>query len=198
MGMQWNNETMPFRMSSIAKSGRASYKEDTMRSETGEQCKKLWIGMMRSTIAKKIVKDDMNCTGSSVSFSIRCWLFLLRNHQYLPCFNCQPSKYEKIPIESLNSYLYLLPYVYLHCMQRICFCTLIVFVFALYLNGSAGESWNSRLGSLRLSSQRNPRLSFVTKVRDGKKLTRLLYFLSLIDDQNWKEHIAKENHWLSS
>ena len=41
MGIQWTNETMPFRMSSIAKSGRASYKEDTMRSETGEQCKKL-------------------------------------------------------------------------------------------------------------------------------------------------------------
>ena len=49
---QWNN--VPCRMSSIAKSGRASYKEDTMRSETGEQCKKLWIGMMRYTIAKKL------------------------------------------------------------------------------------------------------------------------------------------------
>ena len=56
MGMQWNNETMPCRMSSIAKRGRASYKEDTMRSETGEQCKKLWIGMMRDTIAKKVQK----------------------------------------------------------------------------------------------------------------------------------------------
>ena len=85
----------------------------------------------------------------------------------------------KVCCTYLSSYFYLLPYVYLHSMQRICFCALIVFVFASYLNGSAGESWNMRLGSLRLSSQRNPRLSFVTKVRDGKKHWRRLFSFSL-------------------
>ena len=183
MGMQWNNETMPFRMSSIAKSGRASYKEDTMRSETGEQCKKLWIGMMRDTIAKKVQKMtrialvlpchsrlDDDCFFWEI---INTCLVLIVNNQ-----NTRKLQYSNWKFVCLNSYFYLLPYVYLHCMQRICFCALIVFVFALYLNGGAGESWNSRLGSLRLSSQRNPRLSFVTKVRDGKKhwWRRLLFY----------------------
>ena len=85
----------------------------------------------------------------------------------------------KVCCTYLSSYFYLLPYVYLHCMQRICFYALIVFVFASYLNGSAGESWNSRLGSLRLSSQRNSRLSFVTKVRDGKNHWQRLFSFSL-------------------
>ena len=75
------------------------------------------------------------------------------------------------------------------CICIVCSVFAFVFVFALYLNGSAGESWNMRLGSLRLSSQRNPRLSFVTKVRDGKKHWRRLFSFSLaVLSSMWAVH----------
>ena len=88
---------------------------------------------------KKGSKDDTNCTGSSVSFSIRWWLFLLRNHQYLACSNCQQSKYE-----SYESLLHIFTFIFvlvavsvfalyaaylLLYFNCICICILFVFLF---------------------------------------------------------------------